>query len=404
MDLEKDNGLAVGFFGTFFPEGAFAGNSSTGIVAALLLNRTIKSVDVFSQIGAIVPKSLNSSKIHLAPCWAHDRPLSILRTVPKLLKQSHRLDGFLWNTYVTAFGRTAPSNVVGLLVPTLISVLTRKPVVVYMHNFLETQDAEQLGYRPTIWQRIGVRFLERLLLRHTKVVVPLRSQQETVVKSFRIGLQSVFLPYIEPLGLSATSEVAHNFAPVSSGDPTRILLLGSWGPQKDLSGVVRALRVAHERGAHFVVTITGAVNVHFPHYAGVVKMAVGSLDPKWVRFMGQVPEADLLDVVTNQDLLILPYNATGGYSGAMNLGDYCGVGVLAYDLPQLREAAEQLGSNPTFVKKEERDAFASEILNFCANVSRFRETRTLPPRPESNTRACRSVDRLIEIMRSVDTS
>src|SRR5208282_6911549 len=99
-----------------------------------------------------------------------------------------------------------------------------------------------------------------------------------------------------------------------------------------------------------------------------VNRAVASLDPGWFRSLGYVPEAELLGVVVSHDLLILPYNATGGYSGAMSVGTYCGAGVIAYDLPQLRETAVELGVRPSFVMKNDVDAIVNEILYFSGNV------------------------------------
>ncbi|HKN06162.1 MAG TPA: hypothetical protein VJ021_00965 [Thermoplasmata archaeon] len=380
------------------------GTASTGIIRALILNGKVESLVMFSQVGSYLPRALDSPKVQLRSCWVRDRPLSLLLTLRIMLKRSRGLDGFLFNVYLTAFGRTSLANGVGLLMPPLLALLTRKPVIVYMHNLLETQDVAQLGYQPTFLQRLGARFLERLLLRWTTVVVPLKSQREKVVEAFGIVVQRAPLPFIEPFGLLAALGKAPKNDAISSDEPTRILLLGNWGPQKDLMGVLHALRVAHERGGRFTVSITGAVNPQFPQYQREVGRAVDSMDPKWFRFLGYVPEAELLDVVLSHDLLILPYNATGGYSGAMSVGTYCGAGVIAYDLPQLRETAVELGVRPSFVMKNDVDAIVNEILYFSGNVRHFREFRAHVPRPEYDSRACESTNRLLEFMSSPDES
>lgn len=398
MKPRMDSRISVGFFGTFFPESGFAGNSSTGIVAALALNKRVDALVVFSQVGSRLPRAFESPTVQLQTCWTHDRPLSLLLALNKMLKHSPALDGFLFNVYVTAFGRSSVANGIGLLIPTVIARLSRKTVVVYMHNFLETQDVAQLGYRPTSLQRLGVRFLERILLRYTTVVVPLRGQQEKVADAFQIVPQQLLLPFVEPFGLMAGSATSSGRSSIFPDEPTKILLLGNWGPQKDLSGVLHAIRVAHERGGRFTVSITGAINPQFPRYQREVSRAITSMDPGWFRFLGYVPETELLDVMLNHDLLILPYNATGGYSGAMSLGAYCGIGIVAYDLPQLREAAGELGVHPWFVMKEDTDAIVNEVLSFCANVQRFRESRPPVPRPEYDARAREAVERLVEIL------
>jgi hypothetical protein len=393
-------GSRIGFFGTFFPESEFAGNSSTGIVAALIRNAGVESLVIFSQVGSYLPDTVRYQKVELRPCWSHDNPISLLFALRDMLRHSSNVDGFLFNVFLTAFGRTSFANGVGLLVPSLVALLSRKPVVVYMHNFLETQDVAQLGYRPTILQRLGVRFLEGLLLKHTIVAVPLRSQQEKVMDVFQTAPRTIPLPFIEPFGLMAISAESHKRGTMLGGEPTRILLLGTWGPQKDLSGVLSALRVAHERGGRFVVDITGAINPQFPGYQKEVDQAAESMDPEWFHFLERIPEDRILDAVLDHDLLILPYNASGGYSGAMSLGAYCGMGIIAYDLPQLREAADALGLHPSFVKKGNLEAIVNAILSFCAGVRTFRESRLAVPRPEYDSLAYEWTERLVEMFES----
>ena len=175
-----------------------------------------------------------------------------------------------------------------------------------------------------------------------------------------------------------------------------MLLLGSWGPQKDLPGILGALTAAHDQGGRFRVSVAGAINAHFPDYKREVDRTISKLDSGWFTSLGEVPESELLRVVLGHDLLILPYNATGGYSGAMSLGAYCGTGIIAYDLPQLRESASLLGVRPVFIPKGDRDAAVTAILAFCDNIVQFRATRARVPRPEFDAMARASVSRLLD--------
>ena len=391
------NGLGV--FGTFFPIPEMAGNSSTGFVAALAGNGMPRSIIVFAQRGAVLPKGELWSKVSLRPCWAHDDPISLLQATRTILTGSNSIDSFFFNIYVTAFGRRATANTVGLLLPPLLALLTRKPVTVYMHNFLETQEASMLGYRPSLIERWGVRILERILLLSAKVVVPLESQKTKISQVFGIVPKTVFVPFVEPFGLIASmgKEPIKSDIPVAT--PARILLLGGWGPQKDLIGVLEALRLARQRGGQFSVSITGAINPHFPDYRKAVEDIVATMDPTWCHYVGYVPESDLLKVVLDHDLTILPYNATGGYSGAMSVAAYCGIGIISYDLPQMRETAKELGIHPVFVAKGDTPALAEEIILFSSEVRSRREARHCVPNPEFDARLQRKVGELIEIIR-----
>lgn len=391
-------GLRVALFGTFYPETTMAGNSSTGFATALVMSKGLASVIIFAQFGASLPEGEMWSKARLIPCWNHNDPISLIRALRILLTESPNVDGFLFNTYVTGFGRAATANVVGLLIPPLLRLLTHKPVTVYMHNFLETQDAVHLGYRPSFVQRCGVRLLERLMLHSTQVVVPLESQAATISRLFHIVPKRIFIPFNEPFGLIA-SRGEPQIRPLSvSHAPTKILLLGNWGPQKDLTGALQALLAARERGGSFAVSLTGIVNPHFPRYQSELETLSRTLGSDLFHFLGKVPENEMISLVNEHDLLILPYNATGGYSGAMSLGAYCGIGIISYDLPQLRETAKELGVEPVFLPKGDIDALAKAILSFCSGVQTFRKWRDSFPKPEYDAQVREGVIQLVETL------
>lgn len=395
-------GGSIGVFGTFYPESGMAGTFATGLVLALAESGLLTSVVAFCQSGAVIPAGERWSNVQLRPCWKHDDPVSLLKAMLVLKSHSKALNGYLFNTYVTAFGRTSAANVVGLLMPPLLALLTGKPVVVYMHNFLETQDAVQLGYQPSRLQRWGVHLLEQILLRATRVVVPLESQRNSVSKAFRLTPRWILVPFTEPFGLIASMAGPPVQRPIPPDTPARILLLGKWGPQKDLTGVLRTLRSVRDRGGQFTLSITGAINTRFPESQNEVNRVVATMDSRWFRFLGNVPENDLLNVVQNSDLVILPYNATGGYSGAMSVSAYCGLGIIAYDLPQLRETARGLGVEPVFVTKGDEGALAEEVLLFCAGVRAFRRERRSIPRSDCDARVRDGARRLLELLLSSD--
>lgn len=388
---------AVGFFGTIFPDSGYIGTASTGLLRALSLDPHVGSIIVFSQKGASLPEGINPSKITLIPCWAHDSPWSLFGALICMLRHATKLTFFLFNLNVTAFGRSAVSNGIGLLMPTLIRLLSRKPVVTYMHNMLETQEIELLGYHPTNIQRHCALALEHLLLRYTKVVVPLGSQQRAVFKTHGIQPSLLMIPFAEAFGLvgSQVREVVSSVG--EQGKTTRVLLLGSWGPQKDLSGALDALSAARTRGADLTVSITGAINPHFPDYQHILDAALATADRRWVRFLGHVPECQVLELTLSHDLVILPYRTSGGYSGAMSLSVYCGAEVIAYDLPQLRETAVELGAQTRFVPKVDVDALANEVVSVCSNVEHLRENRRPVPRLDFDSQVMASMGRLIEL-------
>jgi glycosyltransferase involved in cell wall biosynthesis len=397
-------GVRLGIFGTFRPQpkaGALTTgivSFSTGVVAALARDDRVESITVFSQTGSDRPSGESWSRVSVTPCWSYDDPVSLLRSIRVLRARSSQIDGFLFDTAITDFGRSALANVIGLLLPPAIAALTRKPVATYAHYFLETQDPVQLGYRPTLWQRWGVRLLERLLLAGTRVVVPLESQRATIEREFGIAPRQLFIPFAEPFGWLAARNGPLAESPIPPDEPMRILLLGAWGPQKDLPGVFRAILSAKQRGADFTVSVTGAINPHFPEYRQVLDRVAFGMNHDWIRFLGPVPEARLLDVVRGHDLMILPYNAAGGYSSSMSVATYCGIQIISYDLPQLREVARELGTSPTFVVKGDTEGLVQEILATGSDIRRLRQRRAPVPRPALDLQTCQRAGELLGVL------
>jgi glycosyltransferase involved in cell wall biosynthesis len=367
-------GLRLGVFGTFYPEYNFVGNCTTAITLGLARIDSIDRLTVFCQDGGMMPPFgpvEHLDKITLAPCWGHDRTYSLMQATRRTLEAASGLDAILFNTYVTAYGRSGLTNGVGLLLPTTVSRLTGKPVIVYMHNFVETQKVEDLGYHPSRYTLTAVHLLERSLLTSTDVVVPLESQAKAVESKLGTRPKAFFFPFLEGYLAAKSWLNAPNDAPLVSSNKRRILLMGTWGPQKDLKGALTALGQVVEGGSDIEVSVVGVSNPHFPEFL-----------PRWgvnyysslmgrIRFTGALSDPELFLAVQTHDLLILPYNGTGGYSGAMNFATMAGIPIIAYDHQQLREQAALIGAETTFVSPE---ALVTEIRSFLDSTRH-------PPRP-----------------------
>jgi glycosyltransferase involved in cell wall biosynthesis len=345
-------GLRLGIFGTFYPVFNL-GNSTTPLALGLSRLKRIERVTVFCQFGGRLPPGAPSDKLEVIPCWRHEDPLSLLRALCVIQTRRELLDCILVNTFVTAFGRSRLANVVGLALPSAIGRLTSRPTITYMHNFMETQDVENLGYSPGRVTSFGVALLERMMLYSTSVVVPLRDQAETVRASFGVRPESFYFPYLESW-LVAEHLQQGDYEEAGRGPRSfRILLPGSWGPQKDLRGSLRALALLQKEGIDFQIVITGDPNPHFPEYRISTTLdEFPSLRQK-VQILGKLKVSDFFKVIMQSDLLLLPYNATGGYSGTMNFAALVGVPMVAYDNAQLREQSAFLGADVTFVSRTE---------------------------------------------------
>lgn len=386
----EDDAVSVSFFGMFYPEHDLLGSVSTSLVHFLAQTRGIDRVRVFAQEGASLPRGTGfpTERVQLKPSWQRDSPLSLVRALASLVRSGTLSDIYVFNMHMTYCGRSRIANGIGLLLPVLVRFLARRPVITYMHNLLETQDVISLGYRPTLWTKLIVRFLEFDLIRNTRLVVPLASQAEAIAKTFKRRAEVLALPNIESAWSAAT------FDPEDvSRDPgiTRVLLFGNWGPQKDLPGALACLDALRSAGYPISVTVAGSYGSHHPDWKQRLAELADVYGKRGVAFLSTVPEDKVFNLFMSNDVLLLPYNSTGGYSGAMNLGSLSGASIIAYDCPQLREYEGVLRSGTKFISPRSAVGLASALDSLPKPLPGTRE-RLLTV--ETRLQACRtSVER-----------
>ncbi len=348
----------VGFFAAFYPMTSRAGGGATGL--ALLLSRSpnVERLVVFAPTEARPPPAADG-RLELVRVWVPDDAASLWRALKRMTRESPKLDGYLFSIYVASFGKGPAVNALGLMLPVLVRGLTRKPVLVIMHNFVETQDLQALGYRQSPAALRIASFLERVVIRRTLTIVGLESQKRIVEST--VGGPVTFVPmvYMDAVNSWLSAETPGGSAPAPGG-PLRVLLFGSWGPQKDLD-VFATLKSLFDAGAPIRVTVAGVANPNFPEYLARLEDWRRELPPEGFEFVGHVEEGKVRSLFESQDVLVLPYLASGGFSGVMNFAAMYECPVVAYEQPQLRECARTLGAAIEFVPRGDVPAMRAAL-------------------------------------------
>ena len=337
-------GLRVVAFSSFYPHSARLGSHSTSLAWLLLQSPRVASITFFGNAGSSLPPGFDPARLEVVEAWTPDRPISLVRCALRMARRARETDVFLFNIYVTSFGRSPATNAIGLLLPIAVRRLTRRPTVAYVHNLVETQDIDRLGYSDRSFAVRVARTLERLLARNVRLVVPLESQAETARRSLGAPVECVVIPFAEG-AFAASSALATSSGSPSGASPDgklRVLLFGFWGPQKDLAGTLRTLAERIDRRHDVSVTVAGGVNPSFPDYAEEFRALRARYDSADIRFVGPVEELATFDLFRSHDVLLLAYRASGGTSGVMNLGALAGLRIVASGLPQLEELAREL--------------------------------------------------------------
>ena len=388
--------MKVGVFGNFFPLSFRAGSATTGMVTLLARTPRISQITVFAPGGSTLPPSLSPAMVRVLNAWSPDRPFSLALCLLTMLRARRDLDLFLFSIYPTAFGRSPGANAAGLFLPSFLAKVSRVPVVVFMHNFLETQEVGKLGYRPGVFSRWVVRTLERWIVGSTTTIVPLRSMKETVEREVGSGVVVLPIPYVESIYSATISPPSNDVPGGPTGDAIQVLLFGTWGPQKNLKGAVETLISLISDGLPLQITIAGEVNPNFPAYQLWYNELLASLPPDRFRLLHQIPEGAVYPLVASADALLLPYRTTGGYSGVMNCAGLAGTPVIAYELPQLREFAEVLGLSAQFVTPGDASG-VERSLKWAFSRSRARVSGERVPLADKLKGASDAIDRLLDL-------
>ena len=358
LDGGKNTGK-IALFGSFYPNSTRAANTTNSFAYLFSLSNIFNEIIVIGNKDSNLPVFIDG-KISLIKSWSPDDYISLLKSFITMIRIHDTR--FFFNIYMTAFGRKKVFNFMGLLLPTILSVITRNKAIVYMHNFVETQNIEGLGYKANILTKATVHIVEKLLTSFTSVLVPLPSMAEIVNNCFGSNVKPLFIPYLETA--FQFQYIKRCYKDIQHADRIpRVLLFGSWGPQKDLLGILSFLtsNIAVLKGkVEFVVA--GSINVNYSYYLKSILEYTNRFPKEFLTFLMNPPEESLPELFLNSDCLLLPYNATGGQSGVLQMGAFYDLPVIAYRLPQLVEQARILGAKVEFIEKNEPEKLLSLIL------------------------------------------
>ena len=353
----------IAFFGSFYPRIDRLATTSTGMVYLMSKCQDIEGITVLGPIGSKIPGNYPPN-VKIEPLWEYDDIPSLIRTLFLLLRKGKKFDLIFFNLILTSFGRRKLSNAFGLLIPPLLSILAHKKPVVYIHNLVETQDIRKLGYGNAHVSKLFARVLERLLFGTTNIILPLESQRKTIERIYGTRVDQALFVGVEGIWTLKNYIRVNNRSTLYNLGKIRILLFGAWGPQKDIVSILRMLKTLTLRVTNFHVIVAGSINKNFPEYRKKLSRTFMELDPGRFSFIENPEEESVPELFINSDILILPYNAAGGYSAVMNVARLYCIKILAYDIEELREIARTIDVNVDFIPRDNNESLEKAIRYF----------------------------------------
>ena len=339
--------MKVAYVGDFINHGKSLPTFGTSLVILLSRSKDVASIDVFSpKKNRRIENFELPTKVRLFEFYKYDHLLSIL----KLLKVPwDSYDTVIFNMLPTGFGNSSTGNAVGLLVPFLLTKIFRqKNIKVIYHNSVFTNDVKTLGYNSSI-DKIRSFFLgivEKSLFKNVITFVLLDLYKRRIDESIGVNrVQMLKSRYLEAITtLYINKEMNATALKIKKADIPTVLMHGSWGPQKNIELGLSALEKMKGDGVKFRLVISGGVNHHFPEYERSFQELLRSYSDIIDEYLGFVTEKEIMKIFLNANLLILPYNTSGGHSGVLEQAIFFEVPTIAMDFPEYREQAMEIES------------------------------------------------------------
>ncbi len=325
---------------TILGYGKMLQDSGTTITYLAQKDRKIKQISLLTWKKNGEYDNIFQGPLRIEEIYNEKRPTSSFKYFLALHKSDS--DFYLFNLMPTAYGNNNLSNLIGLLLPVYTSKILKARTAILYHNSTFTNDVKKLGYSG-LFNLIRfkiLRLIETLIFSNvntfflTKTYADLVQREIPKAKVHNINLSFFGIGTLILNNLNEKENIV-----LRSGDKARILMFGSWGPQKNPTQALLALRQLRSQNIAFELTVAGGINEHFvdqkKYYDDLFLQFSDIVDHR----INYVEEGNLLTLFSNSDLVVIPYNTPGGFSGVLSMAMFFKKYIIISDFPEYKEQA-----------------------------------------------------------------
>jgi glycosyltransferase involved in cell wall biosynthesis len=318
-----------------------------------------------SNVQGQTPNHLGMTEIEY--CWAPGR----LNARSAILSWVSRLNpDLVWfNGGASIFGKSPWLNVSGLLTPAFIRRMGI-PTVVTIHELVELTDLRGLNAPGGSLAKVGARLLTRITSQADVVCLTMKNYADWLAAR---GVDCLHIPigaYHEP-ELLADSEYQE------------LLFFTTLAPFKGLELLLTAFQQLRSEYPKLQLTIAGTDHIRFPNYSEQLKASFGNIDG--VKWLGQIPEDQVMELFRRTQLVVLPYSASTGSSSVLYQAATWGRAVVASDLSEIRKLVDESDLKVEFFSN-------GDVASLCNSI------RVMLSSPEKRKK--QAVDNFIAIQRT----
>lgn len=296
------------------------------------------------------PHPTFAKNIHIKRVWQRDSVTNLTRLLRAV--QATQPEVVWFNAGLTMFGQVRAVNFLGLLLPWFLR-RWRIPVVVTLHEVVETARLAALGLQNGTLTHWGAHTATQLLLQSEAVCVTLSRYAALLRERYRTRNVHHF-PHGAFSSIAPLPRPPH--APLAD-----ILFFTSLAPHRGLDVLLAAFRRVQAALPHATLTIAGSDHPRYPGYG--VQLQASTNGQTGLRWRGPQTEAELQTALAETRVVVLPYLATSGASSVLHRAAAAGRPIVASDLPDLRATTEDSLLRAEFVPPGDRDVLAQHLIH-----------------------------------------
>jgi glycosyltransferase involved in cell wall biosynthesis len=316
-------------------------------------SRLLASSGVFSRITVLCgqagvqdgARSQQPSPLHILAGWQMDRPDVGWQITTRLRQLQPDVTWF--NLGASVFGKSPLANLSGFL--SVVQAHTGgSPTVVTLHELPELADLRALKAPGGMLAPFGARLIARLATCADVVCLTMRRYVDWLTVRRR-GPHYLHIPTGAYYAPEILPEPAH----------PEILFFSTLAPFKGLETLLSAFRVLGDEIPGLRLTIAGTRHIRFPDYPGLLRAQFADL--QGVHWLGQVAENEIRTLFSRASVVVLPYQASTGFSSVLMQAAAWGRAVVASDLEEICYAAHENGLEVAYFQCGQADSLADTL-------------------------------------------
>lgn len=298
--------------------------------------------------------SADSAGFNMKHCWRFNSALSVFRVLGAI--REVRPDVVWFNMGFSTFASSPLLASFSITLPLLVRLMGYYTHIT-LHTIFERINLLDAGVRHPALYRAAGRVATQLLLLSGDVSVLMPSFRSELLKSYRATPDRI---HFRPHGTFSGTNISASVRPVSSEQV--ILAFGYWGTYKKLDLLLQAMEEIVRQVPYAVLEIAGTNHPNTPAYLeSLAERCQGRAE---VRFLGYVAEEDLPALFARARVLVLPYSSAAGTSGVVRQACQYGLPLVAAEIPEFVEMAEEERIAIEFYPQGDNHALAQHLIRY----------------------------------------